>query len=129
VPSNEAIKEQIANGLPTWDDLGNTVNENPAKAAAMMRLLNNFLRYHFQDNSVYVDNVPFSIPSPAGGRYTEASFATAVINAKTGRFYETIVRNADDNRILDLEEFRDGDGGKSEVDCGQQTVDPGKIKI
>ena len=104
VPSNEAIKEQIANGLPTWDDLGNTVNENPAKAAAMMRLLNNFLRYHFQDNSVYVDNVPFSIPSPAGGRYTEASFATAVINAKTGRFYETIVRNADDNSTVVVED-------------------------
>ena len=100
VPSNESIKKEIENGLPTWDVIGNVVNENPEKAASMLRLLNNFVRYHFQDNSVYVDNVPFSIPSPEGGKYTEANFATAVINSKTGRFYETTVKSADDNSTV-----------------------------
>ena len=100
VPSNEAIKEMLAMGLPTWEMIANEADVNPAKAAAMMRLLNNFLRHHFQDNSVYVDNVPFSIPSPDGGRYYEANFATAVINSETGRFYETVVKSSEDNSIL-----------------------------
>lgn len=90
----------MKNGLPTWEIIANESNVNPDKAASQMRLLNNFLRYHFQDNSVYVDNVPFSIPSPEGGKYTEANFATAVINTATGRFYETTVKNADDNSTV-----------------------------
>ena len=100
VPSNESVKKEIENGLPTWEVIDQVVNENPEKAASMMRLLNNFVRYHFQDNSVYVDDVPFSIPSPDGGKYTEANFATAVINSKTGRFYETSVKSADDNSTV-----------------------------
>ena len=100
VPSNEAIQGVVADGLPTWEIIANESNVNPEKAASQMRLLNNFLRYHFQDNSVYVDNVPFSIPSPEGGKYTEANFATAVINTATGRFYETTVKNADDNSTV-----------------------------
>lgn len=100
VPSNEAIKKMVENGLPTWDIIANEAAVNPAKAASEMRLLNNFLRYHFQDNSVFVDNVPFSIPSPEGGRYYEANFPTAVVNAKTGRFYETVVKSDEDNSTI-----------------------------
>ena len=96
VPSNDAIKEQIALGLPTWEQINGLLNDSlPQKAASQMRLLNNFLRYHFQDNSVYADVVPFSITAPEGGYYSEANFATPVIDTKTGRFYETVVSSAD----------------------------------
>ena len=100
VPSNESVKEMLVNGLPNWEMIAEEASVNPAKAAAMMRLLNNFLRHHFQDNSVYVDNVPFSMPSPDGGKYDKANFATSVINTKTGRFYETLVQNSDDNSTI-----------------------------
>ena len=100
VPSNEAVQEVYAMGLPTWEQVRTVAADYPLKAASMMRVINSFLRYHFQDNSVYVDNVPFSIPSPEGGTYSEANFATAVINAKTGRFYETLVGNSADGTTI-----------------------------
>lgn len=104
VPSNESVKELYDLGLPTWEGINELADTMPQKAISTVRLLNNFLRYHFQDNSVYVDNVPFSIPSPEGGVYTEANFATSVINTKTGRFYETTVRSADDNSTILVED-------------------------
>lgn len=102
VPSNESVRKQIENGLPTWEYISEYAADSTliGKAASSMRLLNNFLRYHFQDNSVYVDDVPFTMPSPEGGVYTEANFATSVIDNKTGRFYETTVKSADDNSTL-----------------------------
>lgn len=100
IPSNESVKEMYSRGLPTWESVADISTKQPLKAAAAMRLLNKFVRYHFQDNSVYVDNVPFSIPAPGGGTYSEANFSTSVINDKTGRFYETIVKNSDDNSTI-----------------------------
>ncbi len=100
IPSNASVKNMFERGLPTWEAIEAISATQPTKAAAAMRLLNNFLRYHFQDNSVYVDDVPFSIPAPGGGTYSEANFSTSVINAKTGRFYETIVRNSADNSTI-----------------------------
>lgn len=84
VPTNEAVSAALAKGLPTWqtirdfvdahreallDSLGNPVVDgegnvmtglseaNKVKAQAMVTMLTNFLRYHFQDESVFVDNV------------------------------------------------------------------------
>ena len=91
VPSNNSVLEMLDCGLPTWDEILTVAADKPKKAVAMMRLLNNFLRYHFQDNSIYVDRVEFTVPRPEGGYDTEGSFATAVVNNKTGRFYETVV--------------------------------------
>ncbi len=59
-PSNEAMSEMVEKGLPTWDDIYNCAKSNDGKnlkqAVAAMKLLNNFFRYHIQDNSVFVDN-------------------------------------------------------------------------
>ena len=58
VPSNEAIRDLYENeGLPTWDMIVDESNNNPGKAISMIRLINSFARYHFQDQSVFVDNV------------------------------------------------------------------------
>lgn len=72
VPSNEAILKAIADGLPTYTQIEQFVEANTqtdadgnktmapeaqAKARAMVTLLVNFIRYHFQDEAIYVDNV------------------------------------------------------------------------
>ena len=76
-PDNEAMQKAYAQGLPTWSDikaLYEPVKEqyeaeksakaiSPEiqavrdKALAMVETINDFIRYHFQDNSVYADNV------------------------------------------------------------------------
>lgn len=65
IPSNEAVKEFVNSGMPVWEDIdacakgtGSYASQGPAplQAAAAMRQLRDFIRYHFQDNSIFVDN-------------------------------------------------------------------------
>lgn len=66
VPSDEAIDKAISQGLPTLDEIDSYVEENckdgvwangtQAKAQAMVTCLINFLKYHFCDQSYFVDN-------------------------------------------------------------------------
>lgn len=68
-PDNEAMSKARTLGLPTWDELNaiyeSTVDledEDPVKLQAKAEILakveaiNDFIRYHFQNNSIYVDN-------------------------------------------------------------------------
>ena len=84
VPTNTAIDAEITNGLPTWTTIKKYLDDNlqadvtllpdnsnkaqydavkkhndgvKAKAQAMITVLVNFLRYHFQDESLFVDQV------------------------------------------------------------------------
>jgi len=71
VPTPEAIDEAIANGLPTWEDIeadyeshlnaeGDIATyEDSIRIQAKITYLTNFLRYHFADNSVFVDKSTF----------------------------------------------------------------------
>jgi len=76
-PDNEAMQTAYERGLPRWSDIkvlydtyneqldrekaGGSVSEEVQaardKALAMVEEINAFIRYHFQDKSVYVDNV------------------------------------------------------------------------
>ncbi len=66
VPNNEAMQRAIDNGLPTVASIQQYVDENTTndkldsvakvKAQAMVVTLVNFLKYHFADNSLFVDN-------------------------------------------------------------------------
>ena len=77
-PSNDAIKEVYELGLPTWQQVDSVARAGSTKkAASMLRSIINFAKYHFQDNSVYVDNTILN-----------KSYTSAVINEKTNRFYE-----------------------------------------
>ena len=77
-PSNEAIREMYELGLPTWQQVDSVATAGSTKkAASMLRSIINFAKYHFQDNSVYVDN-----------KSVEKKFTSAVINEKTNRFYD-----------------------------------------
>lgn len=102
VPSNNSIKNLYSKGFPTWDKVNEYAATQPGKAASIIRQINNFIRYHFQDNSVFYESgSPFSIPSTEPGNpYYEANFSTALINDRTGRFYETTVKSNSTNSTL-----------------------------
>lgn len=75
VPDNEAMQRAYDLGLPKWEDIQDLYDTfaeewsqsptNPSaalqdarnKALAMIEEINSFVRYNFQDNSVYADNV------------------------------------------------------------------------
>ena len=111
VPTNESIDALVnAHKLPTQtliDDLSNVIRVargkyDEAKSAGdaelmeeieadtvfmkeqktqMVELLNNFVKYHIQDNSVYM----------YGKRYNGAAFESACLNTKTSRFFKITV--------------------------------------
>lgn len=68
IPTNAAMQDALAKGLPTWDSIETWVeahedengllsDDDKVKAKAMVTCLVNFVRYHFQDDALYVDNV------------------------------------------------------------------------
>ncbi len=100
VPSNESVKEVIEMGLPTWEVIEAEVEKNPLRAMAMLRQVNSFVRYHFQDQSIYYDRSPFFVPNVDGGKDYVASFSTSLINPVSGRFYELVVKSDDTNSTI-----------------------------
>lgn len=53
VPTNEAIQEAYANGsLIPWSVIN--AQTNAARKDSMIRVMERFVRYHFQDNSVFI---------------------------------------------------------------------------
>lgn len=71
VPTNEAMQKAYSQGLKSFSDIEDYVKDNSSdgtltgdisdevrtKAQAMVNTLVNFLKYHFCDQSVFVDNV------------------------------------------------------------------------
>lgn len=93
VPQAEALQRAFDAGLPQYDDIKVQVDAgNYGRAASMIRLLNKFIRYHFQDNSVVVDHHKFRA-SLAGGFVDSARYETATIDDKTGRFFDLLVKS------------------------------------
>ena len=94
VPTNEAIREAVANGLPTWEsieeDFNNSldpVTEELKSAEDSLRIrykityLTNFIRTHFADNSVFADKSDMN-----------AEMFTSSFNNETGLFVKTFVQ-------------------------------------
>lgn len=68
IPTNDAVDRALAQGLPTWETIHDFYennkdedellsDENKAKMQAMIVCLVNFVKYHFQDEAIYVDRV------------------------------------------------------------------------
>ena len=96
VPDNDAMRLAYERGLPRWSDIkviydqynerldnekaaGEVSREVQAardKALAMVEEINAFIRYHFQDNSIYADNII------EGGIYPTACSDTLGIREK-----------------------------------------------
>jgi uncharacterized surface protein with fasciclin (FAS1) repeats len=75
VPTNDAVLAAIQNGLPTWEDVEAATDQEVRDVLAEKII--RFLRYHFQDNAVYLDKPVIS-----------ASYETATLNTYTDTFYK-----------------------------------------
>ena len=105
LPTDEAIDRAIANGLPTWESINEVLQideetgetrltdeelvEIAPKAAAMVTTLLNFLKYHFQDNSVFAD--------AAALKPTE--YESATLNSETGVYCKLKVSSNGNNTL------------------------------
>jgi hypothetical protein len=94
VPQASALQAAYEEGLPTYDDIVAEISKgNRGRAASMMRLLNKFVRYHFQDNAVLVDKLPFQVK--VGKDVLDSiRYETATIDESTGRFADLLIRSA-----------------------------------
>ena len=78
VPSNQAIEQLQKDGkLSSWEQVeADHEAGNAAKAATDSLNIVNFLKYHIQDNALYI-----------GAQNESGNYETALINSKTKRFY------------------------------------------
>lgn len=108
VPSNDAIKAAYEKGLPSVESISNFIEmngfdtdddlvkdslsvENQQKVLAMATMLVNFVKYHFQDETVYLDNVT-----------AENTYQTSCINNETNTYIPmTIYQNNGSIKIVD----------------------------
>lgn len=110
VPTAEAIDDAVAHGLPTWESmeeyyeehLDSVSNELDSIAKvtlqAQITYLTNFVRYHFTDNSVFVDNSTFA----------PTDYVTASYDNVKGVFCKVNVQRPQ-AKVL---EVQDGNGGQ-----------------
>ena len=117
VPDEEAMQRAYDQGLLTWDSLAVEIAnfekampnasaeelsafKDSIKAGADM--IARFVRYHFQDNSVYVDNVPHALAVDKGDvdgdglrdyEYEyEVSYETSAFNETRNKFSSVLVK-------------------------------------
>ena len=78
VPTNESIEQLQRDGkLATWEQVENDhLAGNAEKAASDSLGIVNFLKYHIQDNALYIGAQPES-----------GNFETSLINSRTRRFF------------------------------------------
>ena len=67
------------------------INAKKAALRADVELITNFVKYHFQDNSVYVDNLPHSIIEGEDVKYV-VKYETAALDEVTKRFSAVTVQ-------------------------------------
>ena len=101
VPTNASIQKLIDNGyLPTWTDYENLTaadfgGDNAKYRAAKTKLeaiITDFLRYHIQDNSVFIGGKPVS----------NMKYETSKVNPANKRFFSvTVNANDDDFNVTD----------------------------
>ena len=97
IPTNDVLEKLHEDGiLPDWTDYENlTAEQFDGNAAALRQARNivanrilNFLRYHIQDNSVFIGGEPVS----------DIKYETSTLNPVNKRFYSVQV-TADDNSL------------------------------
>ena len=129
VPTNEAVLDAIDHGLPTWDQISEVITAGEAevqsatdagaseeeilaltrkykfKAQAMITCLVNFLKYHFQDNSVFADH----------NAVEATKYETACINDETNR-YRSVKVSSTGNGTLDVRSVYSTDANGHDVE-------------
>lgn len=115
-PTNEAIQKAIdENDLPTWETIETYVQEHIEDpnyiekyqpiAKAMASCLLNFVRGHFQDNSVFADKLPFEA----------TSYETATLDDDGKKFVSVSVESTAGNGQLRV--FKEREDGSMIYDC------------
>lgn len=110
VPTEDALKEAYAQGLPTWQDLKDQIDEFGGETTDSLKnvirsganLISKFVRYHFQDNSVFVDNPVHSLAVDKGDidgdgirdyEYEkQVRYETSALNDSTNGFSTVLVQ-------------------------------------
>lgn len=90
VPTNESIEELQRTGqLPTWESVNAAAEAGDLTGSTRDSLaIESFLRYHIQDNALFIDAAPES-----------GDFETALIDPSTKRFYR-ISASSEGNEIV-----------------------------
>ena len=114
VPSNDAIEQLQKEGkLSSWEQVeADHEAGNTAQATADSLNIVNFLKYHIQDNALYI-----------GAQTESGDFETSLINSKTKRFYMLKSELKDDS--IDV---IDATGTKHTVSKRTYTADDGTKK-
>ena len=88
VPANESIEQLQRDGkLASWEQVENDhLSGNEEKAASDSLGILNFLKYHIQDNALYI-----------GAQNESGNFETSLINNRTRRFYMLNTKLNDDS--------------------------------
>lgn len=99
VPTNEAIAKAHDNGLPTWEDVENETD--PDLADSLRNEIVLFLRYHFQDNAVFI-----------GGGNVSDTYETSAYKVQDDNLsYFKVTTTADDQQLT----ITDNMGGTCKV--------------
>lgn len=89
VPTNEAIREAQAKGwIPTVGQIENEGDQSVRDS--LENVMERFVRYHFQDNSVFIK----------GEKVESKAYLTSTINEASNKFYPVYVTNKDGNITL-----------------------------
>lgn len=107
VPTNKAMDEAFAKGLPTWEEVyelsnittdangedlsSEAIEARDQKVEAMATAIINFVKNHFQDNSVFAD-------TPA---MKSTQYETATLNAETGIYSKVRVASNGSSNVAD----------------------------
>ncbi len=109
VPTADAIQQAISNGLPTWEDIeadyeqceknsaDELINtEDSLRLQTKITYLVNFIRNHFLDNSVFVDNSTIE----------NTEYVTASYDSDKGLFCKVNIQRS--NGVLQVQDDNDG---------------------
>lgn len=89
-----ATQEEIALMEAEISEMDTEINTRIATLKKDMELVVNFVKYHIQDNSVYVDNLPHSITEGEEVKYV-VKYETAALDELTKRFSTVTVQTQD----------------------------------
>lgn len=106
IPTNDAMDEAFAKGLPTWDDIKHLLqldldederesldeeeeHARKIKGKAMAATIINFVKYHFQDNSVYSEPLAMN----------PTAYETGTMDSKTGIYFKVTTSRESDGTI------------------------------
>ena len=143
VPSNDAMDEAHAKGLPTWaeleaertklvawasDSVGKLkkafaeskleadslkliafkqeITQDSLALKANVELVRHFVKYHFQDNSIFVDNVRHEVvvagEKASSSEYDGENYETSALDTKTNKFCSVRVKTAEKDGVETL---------------------------